>query len=275
MDTHREPTGSEDSAPSTVSDAVSETPGTVAVVIPARNEASRIALTVLAALRLPRVGPVIVVDDASTDSTARVAEESGARVVRQPLRLGRSAAQQRGVDTVRELAGTGRLCLLFLDADLGADAAQAARLLEPVLAGTAGLALGVPSRPEPEAETKTGTETETGTPAETGARARGRAATRRARTGIRRATGFESSAPLGGELCLSAAAFAAAVSGPTPVSTGPGLIIDLLRQGFHAVEVPLAVDHRPSLRGLRAALRELGRYRAVGRELSARGGSRR
>jgi len=269
MDTHREPTGSEDSAPSTVSDAVSETLGTVAVVIPARNEASRIALTVLAALRLPRVGPVIVVDDASTDSTARVAEESGARVVRQPLRLGRSAAQQRGVDTVRELAGTGRLCLLFLDADLGADAAQAARLLEPVLAGTAGLALGVPSRPEPE------TETGTGTPAEAGARARGRAATRRARTGIRRATGFESSAPLGGELCLSAAAFAAAVSGPAPVSTGPGLIIDLLRQGFHAVEVPLAVDHRPSRRGLRAALRELGRYRAVGRELSARGGSRR
>jgi len=274
MDTHREPTDSEDSVPSTVSDAASETPGTVAVVIPARNEASRIALTVLAALRLPRVGPVIVVDDASTDSTARVAEESGARVVRQPLRLGRSAAQQRGVDTVRELAGTGRLCLLFLDADLGADAAQAARLLEPVLAGTAGLALGVPARPEP-AEPEAHPATQAESQPDAGAKTRGRAATRRARTGIRRATGFESSAPLGGELCLSAAAFAAAVSGPAPVSTGPGLIIDLLRQGFHAVEVPLAVDHRPSRRGLRAALRELGRYRAVGRELSARGGSRR
>jgi glycosyltransferase involved in cell wall biosynthesis len=223
-------------------------------VIPARNEASRIALTVLAALRLPRVGPVIVVDDASTDSTARVAEESGARVVRQPVQLGRSAAQQRGVDTVRELAGTGRLCLLFLDADLGHSAADATRLLEPVLDGKADLALGVSGR---------------------GAdRARAGAAARRARTGIRRAAGFEASAPLSGELCLSAAAFAAAVSGSVPVVSGPGLIIDLVRQGFRPVEVALDLDHRPGRQGLRATLRELGRYRAVGRELREASGRR-
>ncbi len=91
---------------------------------------------------------------------------------------------------------------------------------------------------------------------------------------MRRATGFEAATPLGGELCLSAAAFAAAGSGPAPVATGPGLIIDLLRQGFRAVEVPLDLDHRASRQGLRAALRELGRYRAVGRELSARGPAR-
>ena len=273
---------------------MSDTSGTVAVVIPARNEASRVALTVLAALRLPRVGPVIVVDDASTDSTARVAEESGARVVRLPTRVGRTAAQQRGVDTVRELAGTGRLCLLFLDADLGASAAAAALLLGPVLAGTADLALGVA------AAHRTGTASggaasggagAVGTvsggtgPGDTGAvgaagvgaaaaGAKGRAATRRARAGVRRATGFEAATPLGGELCLSAAAFAAAGSGPAPVATGPGLIIDLLRQGFRAVEVPLDLDHRASRQGLRAALRELGRYRAVGRELSARGPAR-
>jgi Glycosyl transferase family 2 len=250
MDTHREPTGGEDSAPSGVSDATSETRGTVAVVIPARNEASRIALTVLAALRLPQVGPVIVVDDGSTDSTARVAEESGARVVRQPEPLGRPAAQQRGVDTVRELAGTGRLCLLFLDADLGPSAAEAARLLEPVLSGGADLALGV-----------------SGGSAD---RARSGAAARRARAGVRQEAGFEASAPLSGELCLSAAAFAAAVSGSTPVTSGPGLIIDLVRQGFRPLEVPLDLDHRPGRRGLRAALREFGRYRAVGREVSAR-----
>lgn len=239
---------------------MSDTSGTVAVVIPARNEASRIALTVLAALRLPRVGPVIVVDDASTDSTARVAEESGARVVRQPTRLGRAAAQQRGVDTVRELAGTGRLCLLFLDADLGASAAAAARLLRPVLSGAADLALGVAADPTADAGT--------------GGPSGGRAATRRARAGVRRATGFAAAAPLGGELCLSAAAFAAATAGAAPVVTGPGLIIDLLRQDFRVVEVPLDLDHRASRQGLRAALRELGRYRAVGRELSARGTAR-
>ena len=250
MDTHREPPGSEDSVPSGVSDAASEMPGTVAVVIPARNEASRIALTVLAALRLPQVGPVVVVDDGSTDSTARVAEESGARVVRQPARLGRAAAQQRGVDTVRELAGTGRLCLLFLDGDLGRSTGEAARLLKPVLAGEADLALGVSGD---------GTE-----------RSRSGAAARRARTGVLRTAGFAASAPLTGELCLSAAAFAAAVAGPAPVVSGPGLIIDLARQGFTLLDVPLELDHRPSRHGLRAALREFGRYRAVGHEVAAR-----
>ncbi|QMU74512.1 glycosyltransferase [Streptacidiphilus sp. PB12-B1b] len=221
-------------------------------MIPARNEAARIALTVLAALRLPRVGPVVVVDDASTDSTARVAEESGARVVRLPTALGRAAAQRRGVAAVRETAGTGRCCLLFLDADLGASADQAAALVEPVLAGTADLALAVrPGAPE-----------------------RAGAATRRARAGIQRATGVLVTAPLTGELCLSAAAFAAASAGAAPVASGPGLIIDLLRQGYRVVEVPLELTHRPARRGVGAALRELRRYREVGREVAARGNSR-
>ena len=230
----------------------SDNSGTVAVVIPARNEAARIALTVLAALRLPRVGPVVVVDDASTDSTARVAEESGARVVRQPSALGRAEAQRRGVAAVREMAGTGRLCLLFLDADLGQSAERAVGLLEPVLTGAADLALGVAA----------------------GGRDRARAATRRARAGVLRTTGFTASEPLGGELCLGAAAFAAASAGPSPVVPGPGLIIDLLRQGFRVVEVPLELAHRPSRQGLRATLRELRRYREVGREVAARGNSR-
>ena len=213
------------------------------MVIPARNEASRIALTVLAALRLPRVGPVIVVDDASTDSTVRVAEEAGARVLRQPTRLGRAAAQQRGAAEVLALAGSGPSCLLLLDADLGESAARAADLVQPVLEGRAGLAIGT-----------------------TGADG-ARAATRRARAGIRRATGVTVSHPLSGELCLSAAAFAAATDS---VHSGPGLIIDLLRQGFQVVEVPLALGHRPSRRGLRAGLRELRRCRVVAREIAAR-----
>ena len=261
MDTHRESSDGEDSVPFTVSDSASgaapstaapESVGTVAVVIPARNEASRIALTVLAALRLPRVGAVVVVDDASTDSTARVAEESGARVVRLPARLGRAGAQQHGVAVVRELAGTGPQCLLLLDADLGASAARAVALLEPVLAGTADLALGVPSTAGDRA-------------------ADAKPASRRARAGVQRATGFQASRPLGGELCLGAAAFAAATA-PTsaPLCSGPGLIIDLLRQGFQVVEVELAVDHRPARRGLGAGLRELRRYREVGREVAAR-----
>ncbi|WP_081982503.1 glycosyltransferase [Streptacidiphilus albus] len=271
MDTHWELSDDDDSVPSTVSDPASDSPGTVVVVIPARNEASRIALTVLAARKLPRVGPIVVVDDGSTDSTWRVAEESGARVLRLPHPVGRAEAQRRGVVAARETAGSGRLCLLFLDADLGASAAEAAALLAPVLAGTADVALGVPTG---------GSTGGSGVgPGGGSATVAAGAASRRARLGIRRATGFDASYPLAGELCLGAAAFGAiAPQLSSPVATGPGLIIDLLRQDFRVVEVPLALAHRPSRHGLqaglRAGLRELRRYREVGRELSARQNSR-
>lgn len=262
MDTHWE-LNDDDSVPPTVSDPASDSPGTVMVVIPAHNEASRVALTVLAAQKLPRVGQIVVVDDGSTDSTWRVAEESGARVLRLPRPAGRAEAQRRGVVAARETAGSGPLCLLFLDADLGASAAEAAALLAPVLAGTADVALGVPA----------------GGPERGPQGVAPGAASRRARLGIRRSTGFDAAYPLAGELCLGAAAFGAVAPQPSsPVAAGPGLIIDLLRQDFRVVEVPLALAHRRSRHGLqaglRAGLRELRRYREVGRELSVRQNSR-
>ncbi|NDE51845.1 MAG: glycosyltransferase [Actinobacteria bacterium] len=56
--------------------------GSISVVIPARNEAARIA-DCLAALRgAPGVLEVIVVDDESSDATAQIAEQCGATVVR-------------------------------------------------------------------------------------------------------------------------------------------------------------------------------------------------
>ena len=52
--------------------------GDVAVVIPARNEADRIAATVTAAAGLAGVGLVVVVDDGSQDGTGALARRAGA-----------------------------------------------------------------------------------------------------------------------------------------------------------------------------------------------------
>jgi glycosyltransferase involved in cell wall biosynthesis len=232
-------------------------PAAVAVVVPAHNEASRIALTVLAARRLPGVDLVVVVDAASTDSTARVAEESGAEVVRLGAKVGRTAALLRGIGLVADadLAGAAPRHLLLLDADLQQSAAEAVRLLEPVLAGTADLVLA-------------GAE-----PGEVrGARAPRvyQSASRAARRGIARATGFATTRPLAAELCVTRAAFMAAEPLSEGSGAGPGLIIDLLRQGFRVQEVPVPWDHRPSRRGLRARLREAGRRREVRRALASR-----
>ncbi|HSQ73012.1 MAG TPA: glycosyltransferase, partial [Rubrivivax sp.] len=53
----------------------------VTVVIPALNEARRIASVVAYALADPATAEVVVVDDSSIDDTAALARQAGARVV--------------------------------------------------------------------------------------------------------------------------------------------------------------------------------------------------
>ncbi len=83
----------------------------VSVVIPALNEAARIAQVVQFALADPATAEVVVVDDASIDDTAQLAQAAGARVIRSTL-LGKGASM---LDGVREARGEW---IVFLDGDL-------------------------------------------------------------------------------------------------------------------------------------------------------------
>ncbi|GII63458.1 hypothetical protein Skr01_35430 [Sphaerisporangium krabiense] len=74
-----------------------------AVIIPAKDEADRIAATVTAALAIPGVDLVVVVDDGSFDATGRVAKAAGARVVRHSRNRGKAAAMETGAEAVRLL----------------------------------------------------------------------------------------------------------------------------------------------------------------------------
>lgn len=115
---------------------VSGVPGaTVSVVIPARDEAARIA-PVLDALRGdPAVHELIVVDDHSGDDTARIAAEHGARVVSAPPlpagRVGKPSALQHGLEQA-----TGEL-VVTLDADVLPEPGLIAALAAAVLAAPA------------------------------------------------------------------------------------------------------------------------------------------
>src|SRR5215469_9224578 len=76
-------------------------PGDLAVIIPANNEADRIAETVCAAGKLSGADIVVVVDDGSTDDTAALAASAGAQVVRHPRNRGKAAAMETGAEAVR------------------------------------------------------------------------------------------------------------------------------------------------------------------------------
>lgn len=101
----------------------------VSVILPAKNEAEGLQLT------LPRLrahmpdAEVIVVDDGSTDATAAVAAAHGARVVSSPYAMGNGAAIKRGTR-----AASGDV-LVFMDADGQHDPAEIPRLLERLDAG--------------------------------------------------------------------------------------------------------------------------------------------
>jgi glycosyltransferase involved in cell wall biosynthesis len=82
---------------------------------------------------------ILVVDDASTDETAAAAERHGARVVRLPFNLGIGGAVQTGFKVALD---EGYDLVVRLDGDGQHDPAELARLVEPVVAGNADIAVG-------------------------------------------------------------------------------------------------------------------------------------
>ncbi|MGN9837646.1 glycosyltransferase [Nonomuraea sp. H19] len=225
--------------------------GDTAVIIPAVNEADRIAATVKAAAALPGVGLVVVVDDGSRDQTGRAARAAGARVVRHSRNRGKAAAMETGAEAVRLLdEDAAPRHLLFLDADLGATAAAAAPLIEPIRAGEADMTIAVFA-----------------TRVKLGGHG---LVVRLSKEGIRRATGYELAQPLNGQRCLTRAAFEAA----RPLAHGFGvetaLTIDLLRKRYRIAQVEVEMAHRATGTDWRAQLHRAIQLRDVARALATR-----
>jgi len=207
----------------------------VTALIPAYRAGESIAATVIALRRLPQVGSVIVVDDGSPDDTAAQAQYAGARVLRHPHNRGKGAALRTAAATL----GEGTEVVLLLDADLGATAAEAGKLLAPVLAGQAHLAIAT-------------------LPA-AGKGAGFGLAVRSARLLIWLLTGRVMQAPLSGQRALTAALLRR-VRFADRFAVEVALTLDALLLGAQVVEVPTEFQHQVtgwSLPHLRHRARQL------------------
>ncbi|HSV72705.1 MAG TPA: glycosyltransferase family 2 protein [Chthonomonadales bacterium] len=110
----------------------------IAAILPAYNEAERVASVVRAVKSCPAVHQVIVVDDGSTDGTGDAARRAGAlRVIDLPENRGKGAAMLAGA------TATDADVLLFLDADLiGLQARHIDDMLTPIRQGRARMTVG-------------------------------------------------------------------------------------------------------------------------------------
>jgi glycosyltransferase involved in cell wall biosynthesis len=108
-------------------------------IIPAYNEEGSLGSVIAEIHAADPELEVVVVDDASTDSTARVAEAAGVAVVRLPFNLGIGGAVQTGYQYALE---HGFELAVQIDGDGQHDPSELGRVLEPILNGRADLVVG-------------------------------------------------------------------------------------------------------------------------------------
>ena len=199
----------------------------VCVLIPAYNEADRIGLTIAALKARPELGEIVVADDGSTDGTANCARTAGATLVLTNKNGGKGAALAHAFAAARDRADV----FLLLDADLGASAGEAVKLLPPLLSGDADMTVGLlPPDPAFAASGQSG----------------GRGwVVRLARRGIRRQTGRTFQQPLSGQRAVRRAVLDALGGRFAPgFGVEVALTVGALKAGFRVQEVETSFRHK-------------------------------
>lgn len=273
--------------------AATARPRSVAVVIPAKDEAERIERTVLTAFEIDRVDLVVVVDDGSTDATSALAKGAGAVVVRHKVNRGKASAMATGAKVVhmREEAATAALLAPTMLPDVPEEQSRGTMRSSTMADETAPETVPEDSQVVPrvllfidadmqesaiEAEPLVRAVLDEGVdmaiatlPPQDGAAGMG-LVVKTARNGIRKATGFEAEQPLSGTRCVTRETWDAV----QPLAHGwgveTGLTIDALHAGFWVKEVPANLRHRATGKDFRGQIHRASQLKDVVRALVAR-----
>ena len=214
----------------------------ISVIIPAYNEAERIAATLQAIRALPEISEIVVVDDGSTDDTAGCAEAAGADVVLRQANGGKGAALQAGFDM------TSGDILLLLDADLGETAVEAGKLIAPLLANEAAMSIAT-------------------FPVIPGKGGGVGLVVQLSRWGIRKLTGRTMQAPLSGQRAVQREVITNGGGFASGWGVEVALTVRALQQGYRLVEVPTEMTHRVTGRTWGAILHRAKQFTAAARVL--------
>jgi glycosyltransferase involved in cell wall biosynthesis len=205
-------------------------PGTLVAIVAAHNEADRVGATVSALAAAFPGAEIVVADDASTDATAAVARDAGARVVSARRSRGKGANVSAAVEAVLHRAADPHPpTFLLCDGDLGESARELAALVDAVessrcdlavaafrhrVGGGFGLALGF------------------------------------ARWAIERRCGYRAGAPISGQRAMSAEVLRRAYPFAAGYGMEIGITIDAVRAGFAVCEIECDLAHRATGRTL-------------------------
>ncbi len=202
-------------------------PLSATAIIPARNEEAALRKTIEAVKTTPGVSHVVVVDNGSSDNTAKVAEAMGAEVIHSSGEHGKGGALLAGIIHARDFSPDA---FLLADGDLGESAAELEALLS-ALDGETPVAIAA----FPKSVASGG----------------GFGLVKNfARRSIHRRTGFSPVEPLSGQRALLASALENIPGFAPGFGAEVGMTLDLLESGIIPVEIPVSLSHRPTGKSL-------------------------
>jgi len=196
----------------------------VTVVLPAYNEEKLIVSTLRSVQAAAFADRILVIDDGSTDQTAELAKAEAVEVYTLKPNRGKGGALNYAAGLV------DTPLVLFLDADLGETAAEAALLLAPIVEGRADLTIA--RFPPPRKKGGFGL------------------VKNLARSAIKRAGGEHMASPLSGQRAMKREVMQNLMPFASGYGIELGMTLRALRKGYRVMEVPTSMYNNETGRDL-------------------------